>query len=158
MQKKLNYFGVASLLAQDALFKKHPSSAASVGDEGQAHQAASAVADNVDDDDDWGLGGVVRLDGVERVGAKLHLCDFQDSCRAKKHTVPGTVALAFDFCMELFDQEASADEGSSVELTSVKDALATAQFAAKEAQKQSASLQKKHDTLESGLLAGFNKL
>lgn len=38
-----------------------------------------------------------------------------------------------------------------------KDTLGTTQVAAKKAKEQLASLQKKHDMLESSLLAGFNE-
>lgn len=43
------------------------------------------------------------------------------------------------------------------DLMSVKDDLATPQGAAKDAKKQLHSLQKKQDTFESRLFAGFNK-
>lgn len=51
--KKLDYFGVPSLGAQDALLKKRSSPVASVVDESQAPLAASVVADDVADDGDW---------------------------------------------------------------------------------------------------------
>lgn len=53
-EKRLDYLGVTFLGAQDALFRKHTRSAASVEDEGQPPPAVSAVADVVGDDDDWG--------------------------------------------------------------------------------------------------------
>lgn len=99
----------------------------------------------------------VRLDEVDRVGAKRHLRDSQDSCCAKNRGVSGTVFEVFKFTSELTNQEASADAGQLADSMSVKDALATALSAPQEAKEQLASLRKKHDTLEDSLLAGFKK-
>lgn len=46
-------------------------------------QAPPAVADDADDDDNWDLEGPVVLDKVKLVGAKGHLRDFLNMCRAK---------------------------------------------------------------------------
>lgn len=51
LEKHLDYFEAPSLGAQDAFLKKRPSPAATIGDEGQAPPAASAVAYDVKDDD-----------------------------------------------------------------------------------------------------------
>lgn len=59
----------------------HPSPTTYVVDEGQASPAASAVAN----DDDWDLESAVGLDNEERVAAKRHLRDFQNSRRAWGH-------------------------------------------------------------------------
>lgn len=56
-----------------------------------------------------------------------------------------------------FSQNASAGAGPSAELVSVKDAIATANVAAKEAREHWVPLQKKHKMLDSSLPAGFNK-
>lgn len=49
----MTYFGVPSLGAEYALLKQRSSPAASVVDEGQAPWDASAVGDDVGDDDEW---------------------------------------------------------------------------------------------------------
>lgn len=81
----------------------------------------------------------------------------QDSCCARKHKVPGTITEAFGIATEFANQEAYAGAGSSAELVSVKDARATAQGRAKEAQEKLASLWKKQGTFENCLLSSFNK-
>lgn len=137
--------------------KKRLSSTAPVVDEVQARPSAAAVADDVEDDIDCDLEGTVGMDDVERVGAKCHLRDSHDSCRAQMRKVPGTVADTFGFATKLFSQKAFADASPSTKLVSVKDTLATAPVETKKAEEQLRSLQKNHDTLESSLLAGFTK-
>lgn len=98
-----------------------------------------------------------RLSLPRWLGAKRHLRDFRYSCRAEKRKFLGIVSEVFEFTTELFSQEAFPDAGQSTELASVKDVLATSKIAAKEANGQLTSLRGKHRTLESSLLAGFNK-
>lgn len=86
--------------AQDALLKRRSSPVVSIVDEGLAHPTASAVADAANSDEDWDMEGAVGLDEVKRVAAKRHSRGLQDSCRAKKHMVPGTVAEAFEFAID----------------------------------------------------------
>lgn len=81
--------------------------------EGQAPPAASAVAGDTEDDEDWDLKGAAGLDDVEGTGAIRHVCGFQDRCRGKECKVPGTAAEAFEFATELVKQEASVDAGLS---------------------------------------------
>lgn len=135
--------------------KGRSSPAVSVTDERQAPSAASVVADNADDDNDWELEGVVSLVELKRVGVRPHLCSFQDSCRTKQRKVPGTVAETFELATKLVNQEALGEADPSAELVSVKAAVAAASLATKETKKQLASLRQKHDALKGSLLARF---
>lgn len=65
-----------------------PSPTVSAVDENHSPPAASAVADDVDNDDNGELKGAVGLNDVKRVGARRHLRHFKDSCRVKKRKVP----------------------------------------------------------------------
>lgn len=99
----------------------------------------------------------MKQDEVVRVGAKRHLREVQDSCRAKEGKVPRIVAAALEFATEFDNQEAPGNAGPPVELVSVEDGLATPQVSEKDAKEQLASLQTKHKAPESGLLPGFSK-
>lgn len=127
LERKLDYFGVPSPGAQDELLKNYRSPAALVGDQGEAPPAASTVADDVKDDNNWDLEGTAELDDIEKVDAKRRFHEFQDSGNAKKHEVLGTDADAFEFATKLLNQEALAETGLSTELVSIKDSLPTAQ-------------------------------
>lgn len=59
---------------------------------------ASAVASDVDYDDEWELDGGVRLNDLMKVYAIRRLRDFQDSCRPRNRRVLKTFAEAFAFC------------------------------------------------------------
>lgn len=145
-EKKMDYFVVRSLDAQEALLKRSSSFATSVMDKGQVPPAALAVADGSDNHDEWVLESAVRLEDVVRIGAKRRLRDFRDNHCAKKRKISGRVTEAFDFTTELADQEAHVDIVLSAELVSVKDVLAIAQVTPKDANEQSVSLQQKHNT------------
>lgn len=131
---------------------------ASVVDEVQAFPATYIVADDAEDHDDRNLEGAVGLDKVERVGAKGRLRDFQNSCRAKRRKVPGTFDETFELLTKLVGRENSPNSSPFDRLTSVKDAFATTQVAAKEGgHKTVSSLKQIHDTFSDSLLSGFNK-
>lgn len=56
----MDYFGVPSHRAQEALLKRCSFSAASIVDEGKASLAkAAGVDDSIDNDDDWHMEGAV---------------------------------------------------------------------------------------------------
>lgn len=129
----MDYYEITSLDPRYSFLKKHFSPAASLLDKDPECDAASAVRVDVDDDDDWALDGAVGLDGVKQVGAKHHLPDFEDRCRAMKRKVPGTNIETFQFATEMVKQEALSDVCLSAEPVSIKVDLATAQVAVKEA-------------------------
>lgn len=58
LEKNINYFEVPSLDAQDALLKERSTPVDSFVDEKQAFPAASEVANDAVDDDDYDSGGV----------------------------------------------------------------------------------------------------
>lgn len=111
LEKEPDYFGVPSLCAHEALLKKHPCHVASVEDECQAPSAASAVADDFEDDVNWDLEGAIELDSIDQVGAKCYIHKLQHSRRAKNRKVPGNVAEAFKVATELINREAPVDAG-----------------------------------------------
>lgn len=123
----MDYFEIPYLELQDASLKRRSSSAASVVDDGEASLAAAAGAvGRVDDGGDWYLEGVVSSNDVERVVANQRVCDFQDSCRAKKCKDPRTVVEAFSLAKELVSEEDSLDAGPLTDLVSMESALAAA--------------------------------
>lgn len=75
-EKKMDYINVLSLDGQDAHVKGRFSLASSFTDEEQTAALASAVANDTDDDDDFGLEGAFGPDESERVGFKRCLRDF----------------------------------------------------------------------------------
>lgn len=57
----------------------------------------------------WKLEGAVGLFKAEKVGVKRWFYDLQETCCAKKHKVPDSVAEAFGLAEELFLGRGSAD-------------------------------------------------
>lgn len=159
LDKKMDYFGVLSLEAQNALLERHCSPAPSFLNEGQASLAAAAGADEPEDeDDDWDSEGAVDLPDLEREGAKRPLHDFQHSCCTKIHKVGRTVGEVLELVTEIVYQEALADTDTCTELISVKNALVTAHAEVKKARDELALLQQKHNTLEGDLRKGEDKV
>lgn len=116
----------AGIASRHPVYGEPPRSAASIGEEAEAPPAASDVADDFRDDNDCDWEDAVALEDIERVCAKRHLREFQESCRAKKCKVPGTVAGALKFATELVKQDTCAEAGPLTELVSYKEAFANA--------------------------------
>lgn len=133
--KKLNWWEVPSLGAQDTLLQKRASLCGVSFAWVSSPHAAHAVVDDAENDSDWDLGAVIGLEKVERVSGKRHVFDFWDSCRDKKRKVLETAADAFEFATEFVNQKPPVDTSTLSKLVFVKDDFATAQVAANEAKK-----------------------